>query len=173
MARKGFADVLERKSQSVQDPTKKMPVQEQIGRTQKKLSEDDRRGLRMQIDAKEEEIRAKMDMNPDADVSEMKRELEHKKMIVQHDDDLGPKSESQRDRLAARASEIEQFLIKNMPTKKEMWAKTGTSESAQAVRHQLKYQGQFAELEHEWQDIKNKLEPEDPGAASLELIRPD
>ncbi len=98
MPRKGFADVLEKPK----DPTKKLSAEEKIGRTVQKLPESDRRSLAEQIRQREEEILAKKDLNPDADVSEMTREIEHKKMILQHDEDLTPKSDNQRDRLAAR-----------------------------------------------------------------------
>jgi len=168
MARKGYADVLEKR-----DPTKSVSREEKIGRTDQKLTEADRRGLAEQIAQREEEILAKKDMNPDADVSEMKKEIEHKKMILQHDDDLRPKSESQTDRLAARAKELEEILKKNMPTKREMWPKPGSSEAAQAVRHNLQFQERYSEQCREWQDIQNKLNPDDPNAQSLELIRPD
>lgn len=167
MARKGYADVLEK------DPTKRVPQQEQIGRTTQKLAESDRRSLADQVMQREEEIRAKKDMNPDADVSEMNREIEHKKMILQHDDDLTPKSGGQKDRLAARGKEIEGILIKEMPTKREMWPKPGSAESQQAVRHNMKFQDQRSDLCREWQDIQNKLNPDDPYAQSLELIRPE
>lgn len=167
MPRKGYVDVLEK------DPTKGMSQEEKIGRTTQKLNESDRRGLREQIAQREEEIRAKKELNPDADVSDIESEIRHKKMIIQHDDDLVPKSSSQTDRLAARAEEIKKILQKNMPTKREMWPKPGSSEAQQAVRHNLKFQEQYDGLCREWQDIQNKLNPDDPSAQSLELIRPD
>jgi len=167
MARKSYADVLEK------DPTKRVPQEEKIGRTTMKLSESDKRGLRMQIEQREEEIRAKKDMNPDADVSDMQREINQKKMIIQHDDDLTPKSDGQKDRLSARADEIREILVKEMPTKREMWPKPGSAEAQRAVRHNLKFQEDRADLCREWQDIQNKLNPDDPDAQSLELIRPD
>jgi hypothetical protein len=167
MARKGYADVLEK------DPTKKVPLEEKIGRDTKKLSESDRRSLENQIGQAEEEMAAKLDMNKDADVSELKRQIDHKKMIVQHDEDLRPKSDTARDRLAARAKEIEDLIIPKMPNKREMWPKTGSVEAQQAVRHNLKFQETYDKECREWQDIQNKLEPDDPNAQSLERIRPD
>lgn len=164
MPRKSYDDVL--------DPTK-MSSEEKIGRTKQKLHESDRRSLSGDIERREEEIRAKKDLNPDADVSDLKREIDHKKMILQHDDDLVPKSGSERDRLAARAKNIEDILKKEMPTKREMWPKPGSAESQQAVRHNLKFQEQRDGLCKEWQEIQKKLNPEDPYAQSLELIRPD
>jgi hypothetical protein len=167
MAKRGYADVLQK------DPTKSAPAQEKIGRTNQKLTESDRRSLAEQIARREEEILAKKDMNSDADVSEMKRDIEHKKMILQHDDDLTPKSDSQRDRLAMRAKEIADVLKEKMPTHREMWPKSGSVEASRAVRHNLQFQEKYGELCREWQDIQNKLNPDDPNAQSLELIRPD
>ena len=171
MARKDYADVLEKREEK--DPTKSVRREEQIGRTVQKLSESDRRGIRMQIEQREEEIRAKKDMNPDADVSDMRKEINDKKMIIQHDDDLTPKSDGQKDRLYARSQEIQAILVKEMPTKNEMWPKAGSAQAQQAVRHNMKFQEERGELCREWQDIQNKLNPDDPNAQSLELIRPD
>lgn len=167
MARRGYADVLEK------DPTKKMPLEEKIGRDSKKLTESDRRSLSDQVAQKEEEIRAKKDLSKDADVSAMQKDIDHKKMILQHDDDLRPKSDGARDRLAKRSEEIAEILKKNMPTKREMWPEPGSIEASRAVNHNLKFQEQYDPLCREWQDIQNKLNPDDPNAQSLELIRPD
>jgi len=168
MAKRGYADVLEKK-----DPTKSVPREEAVGRNKVKLNESDRRSLSEQIAQREEEIRAKQDLNPDADVSEMRKEINDKKMILHHDDDLTPKSDGARDRLYARSKELEDILKRKMPTKREMWPKPGSSEAQQAVRHNLKFQEECDPLCREWQDIQNKLNPDDPSAQSLELIRPD
>lgn len=167
MPRKGYADVLEK------DPTKSVSRQEKIGRTTQKLSQSDRQGLSAQIAQREEEVLAKKDLNQDADVSAMKKEIEDKKMLLQRDDDLTPKSDTAKDRMAVRAEVLKDVLVKNMPTKREMWPKPGSNEAQRAVQHNLKFQEQYDPLVHEWMDIQNKLNPDDPGAASLELIRPD
>ena len=168
MAKKGYADVLEKK-----DPTKGMPREEQIGRNHQKLAESDRRSLADQVARKENEIREKLDLNPDADVSEMVKDMNDKKMILHHDDDLTPKSDGQRDRLMARQKELREYLQKRMPTKREMQARPGTTESAQAVRHNLDFQTKCDPQCLEYQDNERKLNPDDPNAQSLELIRPD
>lgn len=167
MARKGYADVLEK------DPTKSVPREEQVGRVSQKLAEPDRRALQDQVNQREEEILAKKELNPDSDVSDMRQEIDHKKMILAHDDDLRPKTDVQSNRLYARAKEIENILKREMPTKREMWPKSGSTEAQQAVRHNLKFQEQRGNLCREWQDIQNKINPDDPTAQSLELIRPD
>jgi|SRR5579864_1338492 len=171
MARRGYADVLEK------DPTKSVSREEQIGRNTKKLQAGERQSLKNQIAQIEDEILAKKDLNPNADIADLKKRLEDVKNIVNHDEELGPKSDSQRDRLSARSREIESILKKEMPTKIEMEAKTGTNESARAIRHNLKFQEMYQDapdsLVREWQDIQLKLNPDDPMAQSLENIRPE
>lgn len=168
MPKRGYADVVEK------DPTKaQKATEERIGQTTQKLNEADRRALHGQIAQREDEIASAKDLNPDADVSAMKKEIDHKKMILQRDDDLTPKSGLATDRLAARAREIESVLKGKMPTKREMWPKPGTAEAQTAVRHNLKFQEQYDHLCKEWQDIQVKLNPDDPFAQSLESIRPD
>lgn len=167
MPKRGYADVVEK------DPTKAMSQEEKIGRNTEKLAEPDRRSLQIQVAEAEEELRAQKERDPGADVSALRKQIEHKKMILQHDDDLGPKSDGASNRLLARSREIEEILKKNMPTKREMWPKIGSPEAQQAVRHNLKFQENYGDLCREWQGIQNKLNPDDPQAQSLELIRPD
>ena len=166
MPKRGYGDVL--------DPTKKQRVvEEKIGRTEEKLGESERRSLGLQVAQQEEDLRAQLDLNKDSDVSELKRQIDHKKMILQRDDDLTPKSANASNRLSSRAKEIEAILKSKMPTKREMWPKIGSPEAQQAVRHNLSFQSNYDGLCREWQDIQRKLNPDDPYAQSLELIRPD
>lgn len=167
MARKGYADVLEK------DPTKSVPREERIGRIDQKLNEPDRRSLQSQIAQDEEAIRASGDLASPGDVSEARKRIAHNKMLLQRDDDLRPKTDSQSNRLFARAKEIESILKDKMPTKREMWPKAGSAEAQRAVRHNLQFQERYSGLCQEWQDLQNKLNPDDPYAQSLELIRPD
>ena len=167
MARKGYADVLEK------DPTKGVPQEEKIGRTRQKLGESERRALNEQINAAEEELRKRKELSGTPDLSDVTEEIKKKKMILQHDDDLTPKSGMETDRLAARAREIEEVLKKEMPTRNEMWPKHGSIEAQKALRHNVKFQAERSDLCREWQDIQKKLNPDDPYASSLETIRPD
>ena len=167
MARKGYADVLEK------DPTKKMSEEERIGRTHQKLGESERRALQEQVAAAEEELHARKQLSGNPDLSDVQEQIRKKKMILQHDDDLNPKSGTERDRMARRASEIEEILKKEMPTRNEMWPKHGSVEAQRALRHNMKFQADRSGLCQEWQEIQKKLNPDDPFAASLETIRPD
>ena len=159
-----------RKSQ--EDPTKVMPLEERIGRGKSKLPESDVRSLRMQVAEAEDEIAARKDRDPAADVSQVKGELEHKKMILQHDEDLIARG-STKDKLYARSKELETLLKSKMPTRREMWPKYGSIEAQQGLRHNIKFQEDYQPLCTEWQDIQKKLNPDDPYAQSLELIRPE
>ena len=167
MPRKGYADVLEK------DPTKGVSQEEKIGRTRQKLSEAERRSLQEQVGAAEEELRKRKELSGTPDLADVTEEIRNKKMILQHDDDLTPKSGNERDRMAKRASDIESILKKEMPTRNEMWPKHGSIEAQRALRHNVKFQAERGEMCREWQDIQKKLNPDDPYAASLETIRPD
>jgi hypothetical protein len=168
MPRKDYSDVLEK------DPTKSKPMsqEEKLGRVKDKLGEADRRSLQNQVIQDEESLAHAKEYNKDAPEGVRER-LNRNKMILQHDEDLNPKSGTEKDRLAARAREIEDVLKKEMPTKREMWPRPGSPESQQAVRHNLKFQNDRKDLCIEWQNIQKRLNPDDPNAQSLELIRPD
>jgi hypothetical protein len=200
MPRKGYSDVIadpereskaqergrewaqrmmeaKRKKQEQADPTKQKPLEEQIGTGQRKLEESDRARLRLEVRQDEEAIRAIQDpeqklRSQSVDVASIKARLDRNKMILGHDDELNA-SGSEKDRLHARLKEITEILQKNMPTKREMWPKTGSVEAQQAVRHNVRFQEQYGALCHEFQELKKRLEPDDPYAHSLELIRPD
>ena len=167
MARKGYADVLEK------DPTKNMSEEERIGRNRQKLSESDRQSLENQIAEAEHELKSRKELSGTPDLSDVQAQIKQKKMILQHDDDLTPKSGTEKDRLASRAKAIEEILKKEMPTHNEMWPKHGSIEAQRALRHNQKFQAERGDLCREWQDIQKKLNPDDPYAASLETIRPD
>jgi len=167
MARKGYADVLEK------DPTKKVSEEERIGRSQQKLGESERRSLREQREGLEQELHARKQLSGTPDLSDVTEKIKKIDMILGHDDEVGPKSGTEKDRLARRASEIEEVLKKEMPTRNEMWPKHGSVEAQKALRHNIKFQAERSGLCQEWQEIQKKLNPDDPFAQSLETIRPD
>lgn len=167
MPRRGYADVLEKK-----DPTKKVPLEEKIGRGSSKLAEPDRRHLREELGRDEEAVALAKSTQTSVSQDTLDR-IKRNKMLLGHDDDLGPKSGSAKDRLHNRAKEIADILKKEMPSKREMWPKAGSPEAQQAVRHNLKFQEQRKDLCLEYQEIQRQLNPDDPDAQSLELIRPD
>jgi len=159
------------------DPTKQVSQEEKIGRGDRKLEESDRSNLRRQVE--EDEAILLGSTQPEnqlksqtVDLASVKARYDRNKMILGHDEDLTAR-DSEKDRLNARLKEITAILQKEMPTKHEMWPKTGSVEAQQAVRHNVKFQEQYGALCHEYQELKKRLEPDDPYAHSLELIRPD
>jgi hypothetical protein len=154
----------------LQDPTKDQP---------KKMSAQDREPLKAQVAELEAQLTPQESKGfytpPVQDPAAVRKQIEHKKMLLQQDDDLAARG-SEKDRLFARKKEIEGILAAHKPTAKEMsQMPTGSNSSAfsRAVDHNVKYQEKYQNLEHELQDLNIRLEPEDPNAQSLEYLRSD
>jgi len=144
--------------------------EERIGANRQKMTVADRMTLQHQIEEGEASINHGMkDVPVDA---RAKREIERKKMLLAHDEELVPTG-NEKDLLDAREKELRQLLIKEMPTKTEMWRKTGSNESQQAIRHNVNFQAKHDAEVKEWQNIRCRQEPDNPFAQSLENIRPD
>lgn len=153
------------------DPTKQDGNEEErIGSNRQKMTVADRVTLQHQI--AETEASLEHGLKDAKNDPKVKRELERKKMLLAHDEDLVARG-SEKDRLAAREKELRTLLVEKMPTKEEMWRKTGSPESQQAIRHNLSFQRQYGSQIREWQNIRCQQEPDNPFAQSLENIRPD
>lgn len=152
------------------DPTRQMPEEERIERGRQKLTYADRVSLEHQIEEGEASIQH--GLKGTANDPKAKRELEKKKMLLAHDEDLVARG-NDKDRLDVREKELRDILVRHMPTKTEMWRKTGSNESQQAIRHNLDFQTKHDREIKEWQNIRCRQEPENPYAQSLENIRPD
>jgi hypothetical protein len=139
-----------------------------------KLSVTEREAIKQQIASQEEQLDnpERLAISGQNATSEMKENVLKKKIILQKDDDLIARG-TEKDRLFARLKEIELILIPNMPTKNQMWAKSGTEESDRAVQKNLLFRSKYGKLASEWQNIKKRLEPDDPWAQSLDSIRPE
>lgn len=139
-----------------------------------KLSVDERYAINEQIASQEEQLSnpEKLSTSGQNATSEMKENVDKKKLLLQKDDALIARG-IDKDRLFARLKEIQSILIPNMPSKNEMWAKAGTEESDRAVKKNLLFRSKYGSLASEWQNIKKRLEPDDPWAQSLDSIRPE
>ena len=158
-------------SELVEDPTKsRMSEEERIDRGGQKMTVADRLSLEHQI--QEAEASIQHGLKGTSNDPKAKRELERKKMLLAHDDDLVARG-SEKDRLDTREKELRDLLVRNMPTKTEMWRKSGSNESQQAIRHNLDFQNRFDREIKEWQNIRCRQDPDNPYAQSLENIRPD
>lgn len=143
---------------------------------EKKLSAQDSESLRRDIERMENQLKPSNPndefYNPGVqDPGAIKKQIEHKKMVLDHDEDLRAHG-GDKDRLFNRQKEIEDILKKHKPSHKEMWAKD-PSEFSRAVQHNVTYQDKYQPLEHELQNIRTRLEPDDPNAHSLEYLRAD
>lgn len=143
---------------------------EKIGSNDQKLTVSDRTSLEDQIRQTEENTGQLNSVPRD---SSLGKQLEHRKDLLRHDDDLRAKAHENRDRLNMRKKQLEKVLVDNMPSKEEMWRRSGTSESQQAIRHNIEFQKKFALEVREYQQVMVQLDPDDPEAQSLERIRPD
>lgn len=166
-----------KRKEGIPDPTKEVPLEEKIGTGRQKMDESDRSRIQREVQDDEMALLASADpeqklRSQSIDVAGIKSRLERNKMILGHDEDLTARG-GEKDRMARRLAEVTSILQKNMPTKREMWPKTGSVEAQQAVRHNVRFQENYGPLCHEYQELKKRLDPDDPYAQSLELIRPD
>jgi hypothetical protein len=67
---------------------------------------------------------------------------------------------------------LQEKFKKEMPTYDEMWPKQGSVMAQRGLRHNIKFQADNKSELLEYREVMTKLNPDDPDAASLELIRP-
>jgi hypothetical protein len=159
------------------DPTKSSP-EKQVEKVDRKMTFQEREMLRHEIEMTERS------MNQDikqADDPRAKKELYRKKMLLAHDDELTFQG-NDKELAYHELKEIEKVIVPEMPTKNEMWPKNDISLKAQALRHQQAFEKKFNDpnsgsetggLVLRWQELKRRLEPDNPHAQNLDNIRPD
>ena len=96
-----------------------------------------------------------------------KRKLEE---MLNKDDDIRAHSGGDRDRLYAREKEIRAILKKDRLSVREVSLKPGSSDFESAVRKQMYNETHNGKLILEWQQIKRRLEPENPLADDVGLL---
>lgn len=139
-----------------------------------KMSVAERAALQQDINTREEQLSNPEDLKAanQNGVEEMKLDIAKKKEVLQRDEDLVARG-AEKDRVQQRIKELEAEFVKDMPTRNEMWAKPGTEESDRAVQKNLRFHRLHDREVFEWQNLKKRLEPNDPWAQSLDSIRPD
>lgn len=139
-----------------------------------KLSVAEREALKQQVAAQEEQLNNPEGLHASGQngVDQMKADIAKKKEVLAKDESLVPTGR-EKDRVAARVKELESLFLKDMPTRNEMWAKSGTEEGDRAVQKNLRFHRLHDKHLFEWQTLKKMLEPDDPWAQSLDSIRPD
>lgn len=79
----------------------------------------------------------------------------------------------EKDDFAKRVKELEAIITKEMPTRNEMWKRPGEDglDSDKAVRKNIHWEETTREQVQEWKNIKRTLEPQDPSASNIEVLR--
>lgn len=102
------------------------------------------------------------------DKGALKRQQAHIDRLI-HEGSAPKLSGKEKDKLYARAKELESKIKQGMPTRDQMWAKRG--EHPGIVRHQRQWEARNARDIQEWKQIQRALEPGDPTASSIERLR--
>lgn len=157
------------------DPTKSMPVESNPEATaegvDRKMGFSEREGLRHEIEMIERSCN--QSLRGEKDDPRVLRDLYKKKMLLAHDDELTFRGDS-KDAATKELIELETDIKKEIPSKNEMWPKNDISAKSQAVRHNLHFQRPEMDAKvRRWQELKRRLEPENPFAQNLDTIRPD
>lgn len=139
-----------------------------------KLSVAEREALKEQVSRQEEQLQNPEGLHASGQngVDEMKADIAKKKAVLAKDEQLIAKG-PEKDRIAARIKELERSFLPDMPTRNEMWAKSGTEEGDRAVQKNIRFHRLHDKEVFEWQNLKKRLEPDDPWAQSLDSIRPN
>lgn len=152
------------------DPTKSQP-QTATESTERKMTFSEREGLKHDIELAERSCQ--QNLSGEKDDPRVLRDLYKKKMLLAHDDELTFRGDS-KDAALKEISELEADIKKEIPSKNEMWPKNDISAKSQAVRHNLHFQRPEMDAKvHRWQELKRRLEPDNPFAQNLDTIRPD
>jgi hypothetical protein len=164
MARRTLSSV-----QEMPDPTK---VQERRENDppKDKLGFSERQSLEREIEMIERSIN--QNLNHEKDDPRVLKQLYQKKLLLAKDDDVTFGGDS-KDLAYAELKAIEQRIVPHMPTKNEMWPKNDVSAKAQALRHVQEFEKKYMPDVLRWQELKRRLEPENPHAQNLDNIRPD
>ena len=88
-------------------------------------------------------------------------------------------SGSEKDQMARRAVELEKNIKQGMPTRDEFMGKRKTNDiggkyqeaQENAINKQIRWQTEKAEAVREWKRIKRTLDPENPQASNVEILR--
>lgn len=139
-----------------------------------KLSVAERTAVEQQIKDQEEQLANPEGLHASGQngVAEMKADIAKKKLVLEKDESFIATG-SEKDQIAARIKQLQDAFLPDMPTRNEMWTKTGTEESDRAVQKNMRFHRLHDAKLFEWQNLKKRLEPHDPWAQSLDSIRPD
>lgn len=102
----------------------------------------------------------------------LQRKVNRNKFIIQRDEAFIAKGR-QKDAIAREIKQIEAMIVNERPTRRMMETKPGTPEFSKAVQANIAFQKKFGKFMFRLKDLKRRLEPHDPNASNLEMIRPN
>lgn len=163
-----------------EDSRSKMTMEDRVDLVRDKMSYSDRVALQREVESMERQFEADLRENRTKD-PKVVRQYHYKKALLAHDDELTFSGNS-REGALKEVKEIEALIVPEMPSKNEMWPRNDISAKAQALRHQQTFERKFDNpdpnvstggLVKRWQELKRRLEPENPFAHNLDSIRPE
>lgn len=145
----------------------------------KKMAFDQRQALEVQL----KELKEQLGRAEGADgtapkpellqgAGELRRRIKGLEELLNKDDDLIPKG-AEKDRVVARLKEIETIIKKELPserTQRMTVRSNGDRDFNRAVEQTVHHQKKYGKLIEEWQELRRRLEPENPEAADVELL---
>lgn len=132
--------------------------------SERQVLEEKRQDLKTMVDPKENESLDRVDkFKAESEIKEIEERL-------MKDDDSNAKGKD-RDVLARRKVELEQFIKENVPTLRIQRARDGTPEYDEALRWGKSASDPKVVLAcQEYQDIDRRLNPGDPNAGDIEKV---
>lgn len=138
-----------------------------------KMSTDEVAGLKQEVEEREEILKNVDGLGTELqDKSRMAEDVRRKKMIIQRDEDMAARGKD-KDRIAREIRDLEEQVVSERPTTEEMNYPLGSRESQRAVEKNIAFHKKHGATMVKIQDLRRRLEPEDPMAGNLEHVRPD
>lgn len=148
----------------------KEQLAEKMSPEDRQRHEEQRNELQSQLDAIKE---GETETSKSLDENIIRRNLAKTKSMIERDDQLDARA-GQKDAYAREAKALAEELRENMPTKNEMWpVRMGTPESEACIQKQMRFENMYGEKARRYQELQRRLEPQNPYAGSLDVIRPD
>lgn len=146
----------------------------QAGKTIEKMGVDEVEALAEKVKEQEAILDNVDNLGSDylQDKDRLRQSINKGKRTLERDAQLIPQSGTQRDAIRKEIQRLEEMIVKEMPTAREMNYMLGSVESDQAVRKNRAFQHKWTPTLLRLKDLKRRLDPDDPLAGNLERIRP-
>lgn len=146
----------------------------QVPKTIEKMGADEVEALAEKVKEQEEILENADNLGSDylQDKDKLRQSINKSKRILERDAQLIPQTGAQKDAIRKEIMRLEEMIVKEMPSVREMNYPLGSVESEQAVRKNRSFQNKWTPTLLRLKDLKRRLDPDDPLAGNLERIRP-